>query len=381
MNRCILALVSSFVVVGVTGCSIDVPEEESDPDSQATKRAGTASEEEDIKSGRSATDPSSKTKSEPSAKLTYKGPFVIGDGTGETGDAQCFKALSIDKPPTTGHKTFKIELQAGVTELQVSAVKLCGGTDSDAGSVLLLKDGATIAKSKLDFGASPDIVTDASVSFGAKDEAKGFEAGEYEIVLAAKEAYNSGVAGAFDDFGVGTLEVSAIGGTGKIMKVGEPSTAPRAEVGWAEAFSVGDNKLEVTEDEACRSSLKAGPATSREKRFVVEIGDGVTDLVFRLDKACGGTGVYSSDVRVYEGDDLLLAKNRVAYGYDYAVITSAFHVNAGNAGRKLAAGKYTFEIAAGKNDFDVAKAGADNDVSVAGVTAWVIGEGATIKKL
>lgn len=383
MKRCILALASSFVVI--SGCSLANLEEDTSETESQTKKAGReAGGEDDVVSRQSETDPTtSKTKGEPSTKLTYKGPFVIGDGTSERGDAQCFSSLAIEKPPTSGHKTFKIELQAGVMELQVKAVKLCGNDGSYAGGVLLLKDGATIAKSNFDFAKSPELVTDSSVSFTPTDEEKGFEAGEYDIVLAAADtSYDEDIVGRFNDYGVGTLEVGVIGTSGKIMKVGEPSTAPRAEVDWAEAFSVGDNKFEsASQDEACRTSLKAGPATSGVKRFTVEISDGVSDLAIRLDKTCGGTGDYQTEVRVYEGDSLLLAKNTIEYTSDYKVISHVFHVNSGNAGRKLAAGKYTFEVAAEKNTYDIDTRGAFNDVSASGIKAWVVGEGATIKKL
>lgn len=388
MNRRLLALVSSFALIGAAGCTLNTPaekpEETNSPSTNANGRTGKG--DDDIIGSGGDTDPTTsgnKTRSEPSSKLTYKGPFVVGDGSGERGDAQCFSSLAATKPPTTGRKSFKIELQAGVMELQVKAVKLCGNSGSYEGGVLLLKDGATIAKSQFEFGDSPDLVTDSSVSFAATDEEKGFEPGEYDVVLAAPDtSYDEDIMGQFNDYGVGTLEIGVIGGTAKIMKVGEPSTAPRAEVDWAEAFSVGDNKFEsATQDEACRSSLKAGPATAGEKRFTVEISDGVADLAIRLDKTCGGTGNYQAEVRVYEGDNLLLAKNTIEYTSDYKVISHVFHVNAGNAGRKLAAGKYTFEIAAEKSTFDIDTRGAYNDIAASGVKAWVVGEGATIKKL
>lgn len=374
----VVSVLASALVFGLAGCSLYSAQE--DRKTSENEQTVPADDVETTRGGASSGHGGSSGAAVgvPSTSVSFQGPFVIGDGTGSAGDTKCQSSLGAKTPPATGALELAVQLSGKVTQLQVKAGKLCGGDNIYGGQIALMKGGATIAKKDLAFADSEDIVRDSTVTFTAEDDEAGFEPGDYTIAVLSDDSSYATSAGAYNEIAVGSIEIGVIG-SGKVAKVGAGPALTRSEVEWNEAFSVGDNAWQTyyekeTDELACRSSLGAGAATSNTKRFSIEIAGDVTDLAFELEKTCGGNNIYQAELRVYEGDNLLLVKSPVDYDDEPNVISSVMHVNARNAGRELTPGVYTLEVAA------EAAGGGFDDVAVSGVRAWVIGKNASVEK-
>lgn len=355
------SIITSALLVGLVGCGFYTSKDDGPSNGSSEQEETAPAGERGSKSNGSSS--GTVVKGEPTTSLSYKGPFIVGDGTNEQkGDAQCQSSLGVKTAPSSNELAFPIEIQGTVTALSVKVAKLCGGEVLETGYLLLQKDGITIKKEELDFGDSADVVRDNTVTFEADDETS-FEPGSYAVVLSA-ESYSYGAEkGRFNDIAAASLDIGVLG-SGKLVKVGEPNTGPRAEVHWDDTFSVG-----APADSACQSNLGAAPATSLTKRFQIEIDGDVTDLAFEIEKTCGGEALAEPEVRIYEGDTTLIVKAEAGSSRD-EVISTVVHANAGSSGRPIKPGLYTLEFASHGKD----------DASVSGINAWVIGTNATIKK-